>query len=196
MSANAASRTWNLYLTGPGSFQDRARNHGRVRRRHLAPLLPRHPGRLDPRGRRQHDAHSSVDVIFPYWYNVDVRRVPGPQEKPLHWVGASKRDFLEFPESVKDDMGNALGLAQFGGTAPNAKPWKGLGAGVLELVESHDGNAYRSVYTVRFPEAVYVLHAFQKKSPSGIRTSRRDVELVAKRFRAAQHDYEEHYGTP
>ena len=93
-------------------------------------------------------------------------------------------------------MGNALGLAQFGGKAPTAKPWKGLGAGVLELVESHDGNAYRPVSTVRFPEAVYVLHAFQKKSPSGIRTSRRDVELVAQRLRAAQHDYEEHYGTP
>jgi phage-related protein len=51
---------------------------------------------------------------------------------------------------VKDDMGNALGIAQFGGTAPTAKPWKGLGPGVLEIVESHDGNAYRAVYTVRF----------------------------------------------
>jgi phage-related protein len=73
---------------------------------------------------------------------------------------------------VKDDMGNALGIAQFGGTAPTAKPWKGLGPGVLEIVESHEGNAYRAVYTVRFEKAVYVLHAFQKKSPSGIRTAK------------------------
>jgi phage-related protein len=83
-----------------------------------------------------------------------VRRVPAADEKPLHWVGSAKRDFLGFPASVKDDMGNALGIAQFGGTAPTAKPWKGLGPSVLEIVESHDGNAYRAVYTVRFEKAV------------------------------------------
>jgi len=125
-----------------------------------------------------------------------VRRVLATNEKPLHWVGSSKRDFLEFPHGVKDDMGNALGIAQFGGTAPTAKPWKGLGSGVLEVVESHDGNAYRAVYTVRFDKAVYVLHAFQKKSPSGIRTAKRDVELVAQRVKMAQDDYQEHYGKP
>jgi len=91
-------------------------------------------------------------------------------------------------------MGNALGIAQFGGTAPTAKPWKGLGPGVLELVEFHRGNAYRAVYTVRFEQAVYVLHAFQKKSPSGARTAARDVNLVTARLKAALRDYEEHYG--
>ena len=91
-------------------------------------------------------------------------------------------------------MGNALGVAQFGGTAPTAKPWKGLGPGVLEIVESHDGNAYRAIYTVRFAKAVYVLHAFQKKSPTGIRTAGKDVALVTRRFNAATKDYEEHYG--
>ena len=125
-----------------------------------------------------------------------MRRVLAGNEKPLHWVSESKRDFLEFPDTVKDDMGNALGIGQFGGTAPTAKPWKGLGPGVLEIVESREGNAYRAVYTVRFPEAVYVLHAFQKKSPSGIRTAKRDVELVARRLSVAQQDYEEHYGKP
>jgi phage-related protein len=79
-----------------------------------------------------------------------VRRVPVADEKPLHWVGSAERDFVSFPATVKDDMGNALGIAQFGGTAPTVKPWKGLGPGVLEIVESHDGNAYRAVYTVRF----------------------------------------------
>ena len=75
-------------------------------------------------------------------------------ERPLHWVGSSKREFMAFPAAVRDDMGNALGITQFGGTPPNAKPWKGLGPGILELVESHDGNAYRAVLAVRFAEAV------------------------------------------
>jgi phage-related protein len=109
-------------------------------------------------------------------------------------VGSSKRDFLSFPAAVKEDMGNALGIAQFGGTSPTAKPWKGLGPGVLEIVEVHEGNAYRAVYTVRFERAVYVLHAFQKKSPSGIRTAKRDVDLVAERLKTAATDYEDHYG--
>jgi hypothetical protein len=71
-----------------------------------------------------------------------VRRVLAADEKPLHWIGSSKRDFLGFPSAVKEDMGNALGIAQFGGTAPTAKPWKGVAPGLLEIVESHDGNAY------------------------------------------------------
>src|SRR3989337_859110 len=87
---------------------------------------------------------------------MKVRRVLAADEKPLHWVGSSKRDFLSFPAAVKEDMGNALGIAQFGGTSPTAKPWKGLGPGVLEIVESNDGNAYRSFYTFRFDQAVYV----------------------------------------
>jgi phage-related protein len=123
-----------------------------------------------------------------------VRRVLAVGEKPLHWVGSSKRDFLSFPTAVKEDMGNALGIAQFGGMAPTAKPWKGLGPGVLEIVESHVGNAYRAVYTVRFEKAVYVLHAFQKKSPAGIRTAKRDVDLVAQRLKIAERDHKEHYG--
>ena len=65
---------------------------------------------------------------------------------------------------------------------------------MLEIVESHEGNAFRAVYTVRFEKAIYVLHAFQKKSPSGIRTAKRDVELVEQRLKQAQRDYEEHYG--
>ena len=118
----------------------------------------------------------------------------GEGERPLDWVGSSKRDFLAFPAAVKDAMGSALGVAQFGGKHPSAKPWKGQGPGVLEIVESHAGNAYRAVYSVRFPEVVYVLHAFQKKSPSGVRTALTDVELVERRLKAAQLDYEVRYG--
>ena len=84
--------------------------------------------------------------------------------------------------------------AQFGGKHPSAKPWKGQGPGVLEIVEQHDRAAYRAIYTVRFEDALYVLHAFQKKSPRGIRTSRPDVEQVWERLRIAQRDYEERYG--
>ena len=115
-------------------------------------------------------------------------------EKPLDWVGSAKKDFLNFPGPVKDEMGNALGLAQFGGKHSSAKPWKGQGAGVFELVENHDGDTYRAIYTVRFAEVVYVLHAFQKKSPSGIRTAAADVAMVERRLKLAQQDYEARYG--
>ena len=107
-------------------------------------------------------------------------------EKPLDWVGSSKKDFLAFPASVKDEIGAALGIAQFGGKHPFAKPWKGLGSGVFELVGNQAGNAYRVVYVVRFPQVVYVLHAFQKKSSRGIRTVVLDVELVQKRLKVVQ----------
>ena len=115
-------------------------------------------------------------------------------EKPLAWVGSTKRDFIAFPEPVKGEMGNALGVAQFGGKHPSAKPWKGQGSGVFEIVEDFDGDTYRAVYTVRFREVVYVLHAFQKKSPKGIRTARGDIELVERRLRTARQDYEASYG--
>ena len=125
---------------------------------------------------------------------MDVSRPLSKGEKPLDWVGSSKKDFLHFPDPVKDEMGNALGLAQFGGKHPTAKPWKGLGSGVFEIVENHDGDTYRAVYTVHFREIVYVLHAFQKKSPSGIRTAQNDIGLVESRLKLAQLDYEARYG--
>ena len=84
-------------------------------------------------------------------------------EKPLHWIGSAKDDLLAFPEEVVDDLGYALYLVQIGGKPPNAKPWKGEGPGVLELVEDHRGDTYRAVYTVRFSKAVYVLHCFLEK---------------------------------
>lgn len=121
-----------------------------------------------------------------------LRRVPG--EKPLYWVGSSKEDLLAFPGPVQDEIGTALSVAQFGGKHPKAKPWKGAGPGVLEVVEDHRGDTYRAVYTVRFEGVVYVLHAFQKKSPSGIRTSRRDVELITQRLNEARKNFEERDG--
>jgi phage-related protein len=90
-------------------------------------------------------------------------------------------------------MGYALGAAQLGGKHPNAKPWKGEGAGVFEIVESFDGAAYRAIYTVRFEGVIYVLHAFEKKSPSGIRTARTDIDLVGLRLKAARAHYEKNH---
>ena len=118
-----------------------------------------------------------------------------PREKPLHWVASAKKDYQRFPPEVQADMGFALGLAQLGSKHPNAKPWKGEGPGVLEIVEDHRGDTYRAVYTVRFATVVYVLHAFQKKSKTGIKTPQEDVKLIAERLKRAQADYESR-GTP
>jgi len=111
-------------------------------------------------------------------------------EKPLFWVASSLNDLLAFPEKVQKKIGAALSVAQFGGKHPSAKPWKGAGSVVFEIVEDYRSDAYRAIYTVKFADAVYVLHAFQKKSPSGIRTPRRDVETVVQRLKQAQQEYE------
>ena len=120
--------------------------------------------------------------------------MPQPRaEKPLHWVGSAKKDLLALPVEVVDDFGYALSAVQMGATPPQAKPWKGEGPGVLELVDNHRGDTFRAVYTVRFAEAVYVLHCFQKKSPSGIRTAQADVDLIHERLKLAQQHYKEHH---
>ena len=115
-------------------------------------------------------------------------------EKPLHWIGSAKRDLLGFPERVIRAIGYDLSVAQYGEQPPSAKPWRGLGPGVWQLTEHDVSGTYRAVYTIRFAKAVYVLHAFQKKSPTGLRTSRNDVALVAKRLSVAKEDYESRYG--
>ena len=115
-------------------------------------------------------------------------------EKPLYWVGNSKDDLLEFPVPVRREIGNALGVAQLGGKHPAAKPWKGEGSGIFEIVDDFDGDTYRAVYCVRFARSIYVLHAFQKKSPKGIKTAKGDVEMVARRLKVAQEMYEKDHG--
>lgn len=118
---------------------------------------------------------------------------PNHKEKPLHWVGSSKKDLLALPANVVDDFGYALGAVQMGATPASAKPWKGEASGVLELVEGLRGNAFRAVYTVRYVRAVYVLHCFQKKSPDGKRTAQTDIDLIHDRLRVAEQHYKEHY---
>src|SRR6266478_4950353 len=99
--------------------------------------------------------------------------------KPIRWIGTSLRDLRSFPRAVRVDIGHALFTAQEGKTDPAAKPLKGFGgASVFEIVASHRGNAWRAVYTVRFQDAIYVLHVFQKKSTKGIATPVREIELL------------------
>lgn len=107
--------------------------------------------------------------------------------KPVVWIGTSRRDLRKLPQDVRDEFGYALYLAQTGKKHASAKPLKGFGgASVLEVVEDFQGDTYRAVYTVRFNEAVYVLHVFQKKSTHGIATPRQDIELIRERLRRAQ----------
>ena len=114
--------------------------------------------------------------------------------RPLEWVGSSKEDARGFPADVQDHVGFALYQAQAGLKHHDAKALEGLGSGVLEVVSRHDGDTYRAVYTVRFREAVYVLHAFQKKAKKGIATPKQEINLVKRRLRAAEQHYKGTYG--
>jgi phage-related protein len=115
--------------------------------------------------------------------------------KPVRWVGTSLRELRSFPTSVKREIGHALFTAQQGETDPAAKPLKGFGgAGVIEIVASHRGNAWRAVYTVRFRDTIYVLHVFQKKSTKGIATPDREMDMVRRRLAEAERDDGERQG--
>jgi phage-related protein len=112
--------------------------------------------------------------------------------KPVVWVGSSREDLREFPKTARQRIGTALQVAQDGGKHPDAKPLRGhRGAAVLEVVEDFDGDTFRAVYTVRFAEAIYVLHCFQKKSTHGIATAQRDLDLIDARLRRAAEFHEE-----
>lgn len=116
-----------------------------------------------------------------------MARLPQPS-KSLLWMASSRRDYGEFPDAVQDAFGFQLFLAQVGQHPPSAKPLKGFGSGVVELVDDHDGDTYRAVYTVRLASAVYVLHAFKKKSKRGIKTPQADLDLIKRRLRDAEAD--------
>ncbi len=107
--------------------------------------------------------------------------------KPVMWVGSSRKDLREFPEPVQDRIGYAPYVAQRGGKHRDAKALTGFGgAGVVEIIEDYRGDTFRAIYTLRYAGAVYVLHAFQKKSESGRETPRREMELIQQRLREAE----------
>jgi len=113
--------------------------------------------------------------------------LPPPPHAPLEWVERALDELLDLPEAVRRSMGYALRFAQAGVKPDTAKPLKGFGgAGVLEVVENHDGDTYRAVYTVKLAGVVYVLHCFQKKSKSGIATPQHTLDLIRQRLRIAE----------
>lgn len=108
------------------------------------------------------------------------------------WIGDSKARLKEFPQPVQKDIGDALFIVQAGSMSPAAKPFKGVGSGVFEIRSDYRTDTYRAVYAVKIGERVYVLHCFQKKSKRGIRTPKKEVDLIKRRLRMAQ-DLEENY---
>jgi phage-related protein len=110
-----------------------------------------------------------------------------PQIKPVVWIGSSKDDLIAFPDEVMSAVGYALYEAQKRNKHPSAKPLHGFGgASVLDIVEDHDGDTYRAVYTVRLAGRVYVLPAFQKKSKTGIKTPKAEIDLLKARLKRAE----------
>ena len=109
------------------------------------------------------------------------------KEKPLEWIASSYKDLMALPPDVRRRFGYALSLAQMGDQDDAAKVLKGFGgAGVLEVVEDVGGGMYRAVYAVKFAEAVFVLHCFQKKSKSGIATPKVDMDIIRARLKVAE----------
>ena len=119
-----------------------------------------------------------------------------PNPKELVWVASSLKDLRAFPEEVRQVMGFALYIAQCGGKHVSAKPLRGYGgSGVLEVVDDYRGDTYRTIYTVRFSDAVYVLHAFQKKAKRGAATPRHDIDLINARLKITRRIHAERAGS-
>jgi len=106
-----------------------------------------------------------------------------PDTRPIAWIRAAQKDFEKFPQSVRDRINNALTIAAEGRMADIAKPMKGIGAGVMEIAIRHQTNAYRAVYVIELAGSLWVVHAFQKKSKSGIKTPKQDVDLIKERLK-------------
>jgi len=116
----------------------------------------------------------------------------GRPPKPVRWMGSSRRDLKALPKPVQRDIGQALYAAQCGEEYPSVKALKGFGGrSVLEIVAPYDTDTYRAVYTVRFQNVIYVLHAFQKKSSHGKATPKKELDLIKQRLTAAERDYRE-----
>jgi phage-related protein len=117
-----------------------------------------------------------------------------PVMRPLVWLGNSKRNLREFPPDARRIIGDELQLLQYGGMPKDAKPFKGVGSGVIEIALRHDGEAYRTVVALQLGWSIYVLHAFQKKSKKGIATPKQDVDLIKQRYKEAKELAEDEQG--
>ncbi len=105
--------------------------------------------------------------------------------RPLVWMGDSRKNIRDFPEEVRLSVGYGLQLVQAGETPLEAKPFKGVGSGVYEIVKRYDTDTYRAVYAVKIGKTIYVLHAFGKKSKKGIKTPQADIDLIKQRYKNA-----------
>jgi phage-related protein len=115
-----------------------------------------------------------------------------PDLKPVVWVGSSRKDLRAFPDGAQDKIGTALQQVQYGSRPASVRTLSGFGsANVAEIKVSDDGDAYRAVYTARFAEYIFVLHAFQKKSSHGVETARQDIEMIRIRLKLAEARYKE-----
>ena len=116
-------------------------------------------------------------------------------EKPIEWVGSSKEDLKDFPDEVMRTMGYSLHVAQNGGKSDNAKPLSKAvkGGGIYEVCDDYQGDTYRAVYTIKFEKAIYIIHAFKKKSKKGKSTPKPDMDLIAARYKRAEEHYKENY---
>lgn len=115
-----------------------------------------------------------------------MSKYDAPVIRLVVWMGNSKKNILEFPDEVKKEIGDELQLIQYGGMPDSAKPFRGVGSGVFEIVTRFDKNTYRTVVAVQISEKIYILHAFMKKAKSGIATPKKDVYLIKQRYRDAQ----------
>jgi phage-related protein len=106
--------------------------------------------------------------------------------RPVVWLGDSRRNIQAFPSAAQKLIGDELQLVQFGGMPKDAKPFKGVGSGVFEIALAYEANAYRAVFAVQLGARIYILHAFQKKSKSGIKTPKKDVDLIKRRYNQAK----------
>jgi len=119
-------------------------------------------------------------------------KIKPPVLRPVVWLGNSKKNLRDFPDGAQKLLGAELQLIQFGGMPKDAKPFKGIGSGVLELALRYTSDAYRVVLAVQIGKRIYVLHAFQKKSKKGVETPKRDVDLIKRQYAEAQELAHEH----
>ena len=108
------------------------------------------------------------------------------EPRKIVWLGNSLKNIVEFPDGAKKLIGDELQFIQFGGMPKDAKPFKGVGSGVIEIAVKFNKDAFRCVQAVQLGEIIYVLHAFQKKSSTGIKTAKKDVDLIKQRYNEAK----------
>ena len=122
-----------------------------------------------------------------------MHRLKPPTLRIVVWLGDSKRSLRDFPDGARKLLGDELQLLQFGGMPKDAKPFRGVGSGIVEIALRYASDAYRVVLALQLGRRIYVLHAFQKKSKRGIATPKSDVDLIKKRYMEAKelaHEYE------